>query len=67
MTKKSAKHSVKGKTLTYLQKKSTEWKSTVSKDADQIDNAKSMVAAKDMFGLLQVLTHLIVLDLLCML
>ena len=37
MTKKSATHSVKGKTLTYLQKKSTEWKSTVSKDADQID------------------------------
>lgn len=48
MTKKSATHSVKGKTLTYLQKKSTEWKSTVSKDADQIDNAKSTIdKAKD--------------------
>ena len=43
MTKKSATHSVKGKTLTYLQKKSTEWKSTVSRDADQIDKAKSTV------------------------
>ncbi|WP_419713278.1 hypothetical protein ACN2AV_01180 [Lentilactobacillus buchneri subsp. silagei] len=48
MTKKSARHSVKGKTLTYLQKKSTEWKSTVSKDADQIDNAKRTIdKAKD--------------------